>query len=633
MLVIADTEMNGLSPTRVWVIVCKNPETQETRVFREEDLDEFREYAKQVTTWVGHYFIKYDVPHLNRLIPGLAIDPYTVLDTCVVSKVLNFGIQGGHGVEAWAERLHLPIRKVPIAQWDVFTEDMIERCVKDVEIQEKIYEHFKRYIAHPAFVDALRLEHDMEIVGRTTHDNGFPFSKGGAEELLAELEGRLLVLDKELQEAFPPKQVLVNEITARGTKHGTIHAVDYRRLVAAGYDKPVAGKTYPIYETQAYNPGSLKETIDRLWEAGWKPTEKTKGHAEATSFRRKRGAEPVSKERLDRYKQYGWKLSNENLLTLPDTAPAATKKLTERLMIAARVGDLQEWLGYCTVDADGVPRIHPNFNMIGAWTHRLSTTEPNIQNIPVPQHVKNPSELEKLSDSLSERMRGLFTAEPGCVLVGTDASGIQMRIFAHYVQDERLIKALIEGKSEDGTDIHTLHWRALGAACKGRNPAKTFIYAWLLGAGVGKVAEILECSHAEAKGAIENFLGFYPGLAELKRTRIPRDAERGYFEGLDGRFVVCNDAHFVLAGYLQNGEAVIMKRAQRIWAAKLDRERVFWKLHTWPHDEWQTSARPDEAAYVGSVQADSIRIAAEELKMNLPFAGETRSGATWAQTH
>src|SRR6185503_4103261 len=107
---------------------------------------------------------------------------------------------------------------------------------------------------------------------------------------------------------------------------------------------------------------------------------------------------------------------------------------------------------------------------------------------------------------------------------------------------------------------------------------------------VGKVAEILECPTPAAKRAIDSFLSFYPGLLELKRSRIPADAERGYFVGLDGRLVMCDDPHYVLAGYLQNGEVIIMKRAQRIWERTLQEQGIYYKLHTWPHDEWQTSA-------------------------------------------
>src|SRR5690606_27859221 len=125
----------------------------------------------------------------------------------------------------------------------------------------------------------------------------------------------------------------------------------------------------------------------------------------------------------------------------------------------------------------------------------------------------------------------LWRARPGHRLIGTDADGLQMRIFAHYVNDEELINALIRGSKEDKTDIHSVHERKLGQPCKSRDAAKTFIYAWLLGAGLGKVSEILECSMAEARSAVESFIKSYPLLSWLKKEQIPADASRGYFVG------------------------------------------------------------------------------------------------------
>lgn len=238
-------------------------------------------------------------------------------------------------------------------------------------------------------------------------------------------------------------------------------------------------------------------------------------------------------------------------------------------------------------------------------------------------------------------MRALFIARKGYRLIGTDADGIQMRIFAHYVNDERLIKALVEGSKEDETDIHSLHKKFLGEVCRSRDEAKTFIYAWLLGAGVAKVAEILQCNVHEAKDAVDNFIQAYPGLRSLKKDKIPYDARRGYFEGLDGRLVACSSEHLMLAGYLQNGEAIIMKGATVDWQSKLRTEGIPFRLVTWPHDEWQTEVQDDDdiAGRVSQIQIESIRRQREVLGFNLPLGGTTSThdgfigGYTWKDTH
>lgn len=626
------------------VIVLRNAEKpEEYHVFDGATLADFPDFVRaNCNILVGHNILGFDLPALRIRFPTLGYPSSRVIDTLVVSRLLNFRFEGGHSVENYSKRFRdrtLPttnkhnipypktLEKVHIDDWSVYNAEVRERCITDTLIQYFIYQYQLRWIGLPAFKEALRTEHYLAEHCRELEDNGFAFNREAATKLREELNGRLTLLDESLLHAFPPKSVLVNSIVCRATKHGTIHAVDFRRLCAAGYNPSdlVVGKEYPIYEEQVFNPGSLKQIIERLNEAGWKPTEKTKGHAEAY-----KDAKNVDKGRLEHFKEFGWKLSEENLRSLPPTAPAEAQKLVERLLIASRVSDLDEWLGLVTDKG----LIHGQFFNIGSWTQRMSTSKPNMQNIPVPQHKDNPSELDKLSDRINSDMRALWTPEvQGNVLVGTDADGIQMRVFAHYVNDERLTTSLIKGDKKNGTDIHSLHWRALGSACKGRQPAKTFIYAWLLGAGVAKVSEILECTFGEAKEAVSNFIEFYPSLKELKDGRIVKDASRGYFKGLDKRLVLCDNTHLMLAGYLQNGEKIIMSTALPIWKTRLIREGVYFTCRNFVHDEWQTETRPDLADYVGRVQSESIREAGERLALNVPLAGNYKVGNNWLMTH
>jgi DNA polymerase-1 len=266
----------------------------------------------------------------------------------------------------------------------------------------------------------------------------------------------------------------------------------------------------------------------------------------------------------------------------------------------------------------------------------MAHQRPNMANIPVAKRSPKDNEFEKLSNDINDDMRRLWTARPGYRLVGVDADGIQMRIFAHYVNDERLTNALISGNKDSGSDIHSVHQRALGDVCRSRDDAKTFIYAWLLGAGLRKVAEILHCSQSGAKTAVDSFIGFYPGLAHLKATQIPQDASRGYFVGLDGRYVVVPSEHKVLAGYLQNGEKIIMSRAFVSWHKELRKLGIPFVLRNFIHDEWQTEV-PDEeeiAQEVARVQSEALARQTEELGLRCPvIAGKPSFGYTWQETH
>lgn len=79
-----------------------------------------------------------------------------------------------------------------------------------------------------------------------------------------------------------------------------------------------------------------------------------------------------------------------------------------------------------------------------------------------------------------------------------------------------------------------------------------------MGAGKAKVASILDCSMKEAEQAVNNFIKAYPGLERLKKEVIPSFVRKGFFNGFDGRPVVCDSEHLMLAGMLQNGEKVVM---------------------------------------------------------------------------
>src|SRR5262249_40061889 len=138
---------------------------------------------------------------------------------------------------------------------------------------------------------------------------------------------------------------------------------------------------------------------------------------------------------------------------------------------------------------------------------------------------------------LGAEMRSLWVAPPKRLLVGVDAESIQLRIFAHYIDDKEFTNALVSGRKENKTDPHSVNQKVLGHICKSRDAAKRFIYALLLGAGLGKLSEVLDATEADTKKALDNLLTRYEGFSKLKRTTIPRDAKRGYFTGLDGRLV------------------------------------------------------------------------------------------------
>lgn len=338
-------------------------------------------------------------------------------------------------------------------------------------------------------------------------------------------------------------------------------------------------------------------------------------------------------EKDEHFKRYGWKCNEDNLKTLPKTAPAAAKSLAEWLTLEGRRSSLEEWIGQ--VQDDG--RIHGKLWHIGAWTQRMSHSAPNTANIPSvwPDDRTPETPVEYIKEKYDARLRELFEADPHSYLVGCDADGIQLRILAHYMKSKSYAEAILNGDKKRGTDIHSLNKDALGSVCKSRDDAKTFIYAWLLGAGTDKVASILGCTRAQALVAIEDFLRAIPELQRLKKVDIPVYAKAGGFTGLDGRFVRCTSEHLMLAGMLQSGEAIVMKHANVSWYRHARLAGIRFKQVNFVHDEWQTVVYGDEADAhrMGKLQAMAINQAGVDLDVRCRLDGSYKVGQNWKETH
>lgn len=656
MEVYCDIEANGRDdPTEIWVIVCKDLLTGDYHIFREVTRNEaekkrFLKFAEGVTLWVGHNFLGYDYPHLSRLIGfSIADVGVSVRDTLIISKMVNYTrkLPGSneiqHSLESYGVELNLP--KGEFNDWSKYSPEMEDYCIRDVDLGVLVYRRICP--TDLSWGPSLELEHRFQLIANKLHDNGFAFNKDKAEKLLDFVVKELAVLDKEILAAFPPKLTLIREITPKVTKHGTLSRSDFR-WVKDGDLSEYNGGPFCRCEWTTFNPSSHKQLVYVLHKAGWRPQNKTKAHIDCErelnrlKFRKNRDKQLDIKIQqlyndLEQLKITGWKIDEDNLDTLPNTAPASARSLAKRILFESRRRTLLEWLGL--VKDDG--RIHGRFSGIGAWTHRMAHQNPNTANIPSEFEIDGSKKL------LGREMRELWRAPRNRLLVGVDAEGIQLRIFAHLIDDFEFTRSLVEGKKDDKTDPHSLNQRILGPVCKTRAAAKRFIYALLLGAGLGKLAEILGCSKPEAEEALARLLQRYQGFARLKKEVIPADAARGWFRGLDGRRVSIpgetesQRRHLCMSGYLQAGEAVVMKAA----AVKFHEALKDYKslLVNFVHDEWQTECPNNMgiALAVAQMQAEALTLVGEEFNMRCPLAGSFYNedhkdytiGTNWYQTH
>lgn len=659
MRIVIDVEANGFTDvTKIWVVVAKDIDAGKFYIFRhltddEKELERFKVFWKSCTLFIGHNLLGYDWPVLSSLL-GIADDNFVAhcWDTLIVSKMVQYSRPQGHSIEAYGEELGYP--KGSIKDFSKYSEDMVEYCKRDVEITHRIYLRYKRYINDSSLYKSFYAEHSFVSKAISSlESNGFAFNIPKAEKLLSKVTQELSSLDENILKEFPNRLKLIREVTPKATKHGTISLssipkairdVENGDLSAYSIDAP-----FSFCKWEAFNPSSHKQLIEVLSNAGWQPVDKTETHKdterEYNRLKRSRNHTPEVDlalqecySKLQSLSKSGWKINEQNLATLPETAPSPARLLAKRILLESRRRTLTEWLGLVNRETS---RIHGRFQAIGAWTHRMSHQNPNTANIP--NEFDNNGKVKLYG----KEMRALWIAPRNRLLVGVDAEGIQLRIFAHYIDDPEFTDALVKGKKEDKTDPHSLNQRILGSVCKSRQMAKRFIYALLLGAGIGKLAEILETDKRKAEEALSRLMQRYTGFASLKETIIPKDAARGYFVGLDGRQVkILGDTegarkHLAMSGYLQNGEAVCMKLATLKWIDKLSEYDA--KLVNFVHDEWQTEC-PNNVAIalkIAEMQADSLRIVGEELGLKCPLAGSYYNddlkdytiGTNWKVTH
>lgn len=621
-----DIETDSLDAKHIWVVVAQDVNSGVVSIFRNLTSDvaeamRFKHYCHQYDRFVFHNGIGFDVPVINRIL-GNTIDPKNVIDTLVISRLVDYDIKDGHSLDAWGKRLGLFKGHFKDFEGGL-TQEMEDYCVNDVAVTVKLFNKFKPVIFDKQWHKSLRCEHDIQIICEQMHQNGFKFDEDQAEEMLGEILTRMQDLEDQFQEDFPPQLKEVKRIKYRFKADGSL----FSNVVKAMEQYPETkkdGEELICYDYISFNPGSTKHRIERLWEAGWQPVDKTKGHL---LFERE-GTDP---DKGKQFAFYGWMCNETNLNTLPIDAPRGAKALAEWLTLEGRRSSLAEWLG-CVRD-DG--RIHGRFNHIGAWTGRLSHAAPNQANIPAAFHGEPKTAVEEVKARYDGPFRGLWKVEEGNWLVGTDAEGIQLRILADLMESQEYVDAIITGKKEDETDIHNLNRKALGLSHITRDMAKTFIYAFLLGAGNAKVSQILKADANTARQAVENFMDSITGLRRLKTNVIPNIAQRGYFRGYDGRKVKVPSEHKTLAGMLQNGESTIMKHATIKWQQYADAERIQYRLVTWPHDEWQTevSGSKDMAEHLGFLQRKAIEDVGRELGLMCPLAGSTDIGKSWLDTH
>jgi len=207
---------------------------------------------------------------------------------------------------------------------------------------------------------------------------------------------------------------------------------------------------------------------------------------------------------------------------------------------------------------------------------------------------------------------------------------------AHFMaqwDDGAYGRIVVEGKQEDGTDIHTVNQKAAGLPTRAN--AKTFIYGFLYGAGDAKLGSIVGKDASEGRRLRSQFLKNLPALKHLKNTVTER-AKRGYLIGLDGRRVHVRSEHAALNTLLQSAGALVAKQ----WLVEVDLEakrrkytKQDYKLVGFIHDESQWEVREDLAEEFGKMVIECSTRAGDFFNFKVPINADYSVGMNWADTH
>jgi len=578
--IIFDIETNGLDPDVVHCVCALEGEVS----FWTKDAIEFQAYITEGhCRLVGHNIIGYDIPALEKLW-NIDFSGCEIVDTLVLSRLANPSREGGHSLKAWGERLRFP--KGDYSDWDTFTPEMLLYCQQDVSVNKRVLQEVRYELRDNMSLklkgfsqESIDLEHDVQRIVSKQIDKGWLLDQEKAFVLLAQLKEKKNEYEDEVHKTFKPLPTFVKEVQPKVKKDNTLSVVGLKFLGDQWTD--VCGDFSRI-DWEQFNLGSRQQIGRYLQYFGWVPDK-------------------------DKYTETGKPIVDEKTLAEVTDIPEAVL-ISKYLMIQKRIAQVQSWLE--AVKDDG--RVHGYVNSIGAVTSRMTHSSPNMGQVPAAY------------SPYGKECRQCWTVPKGYSLVGMDASGLELRMLAHYMNDEDYTNEILNG------DIHTAN--QINAGIGTRDEAKTFIYAFLYGAGDAKIGSIVGGNAETGRRLKEEFLRNTPALAEL-RERVGSGATRGYLRGLDGRRVIVRSEHSALNTLLQSAGAIVMKKALCLLDHYATLHKLDYHFIGNIHDEIQSEVRQEMAQQFGHLATACMEAAGNHFNLRCPLAGEFKVGDNWANTH
>ena len=574
--IILDIETNS-THNKIWM--CATREIGgDVQVWKEAS--GLQKYLDSCDLIIMHNGICFDAPVLRKNW-NITMKQNQMCDTLVLSRLLSPSLDGGHSLDAWGQRLgflKMDYKQEWIAKLtfeDNGNPNSFKRYVKYAEgdwFNKPDMPLLETYCIQDTLVTEKVYQHLTAELTRNKFDERSIKLEHNVQAVITKQEENGFKLNE--RAAVTLLATLQNKLVILETELQNIFPTKTTPRVSDKTGKPLK----PLVEV--FNPGSRKQIGERLIEKGWKP---------------------------EQFTENGQPIVDEGTLEGLDFPEA--KAIAEFLLLQKRIAQIKSWLD--VIQPDG--RVHGKVITNGAVTGRMTHHSPNMAQVP------------SCGSPYGEDCRDLWIVEKGYKLVGIDASGLELRMLAHYMKDDAYIYEVTQG------DIHTANQKAAGLETRAQ--AKTFIYAFLYGAGAAKIGKVVGAGAKEGQRLIDSFLENTPKLRALRENVAKVCKSSGSLPGLDGRRLHVRSDHAAVNTLLQGAGAIVMKQALVILDERLSKLGVDYKFVANVHDEWQIEVEEAYADMVGKLGVQAIEQAGRVLEMRCPLTGEYRVGNSWKETH
>ena len=275
-------------------------------------------------------------------------------------------------------------------------------------------------------------------------------------------------------------------------------------------------------------------------------------------------------------------------------------------------------------------RIHAQFNQTVTATGRLSSSNPNLQNIPI-------------RDQMGRELRKAFIPDDGELFFSADYSQIELRLMAHLSQDPNMVEAFLSAEDIHAATAAKIYHLPVAEISKlQRTKAKTANFGIIYGISTFGLASRLNIPRSEAKELIEGYFATYPKVKEYMEKSVEIAREKGYVETLFGRKRVLTDissANATVRGYaernainapIQGTAADIIKIAMVRIAKRIKQEKLAAKLLIQVHDELNFSVPVAELEKLQKLVLEEMSAA---VKLNVPLIADCGAGKNWLEAH